>query len=279
MTDQWRQANGVKQAGGVRIVSVKPDSFAEEIRLEPGDILLAINRTPVNSVEEVGRVQAGLKPGDAVQLRVLRRNGGMATGLQCSSPACCRTARNNPRESEHFRTPRRRSSSAPAAFFFTAAKLRHMWDQAKGLAPLGAPQRNESMRRILGWACILALGALCWSAQSAAPARKKGKASTKKAASAPKKAPAAAASSTGGAAKKSSSTKRGKKGAPKVTWRNRQTAPAQERYKEIQDALAAKGYLKPEDANGFGVRARRMRSRSFKRNKTSKPRAKSTRSR
>lgn len=112
------------------------------------------------------------------------------------------------------------------------------------------------MRRILGWACILALGALCWSALSAAPAKKKGKASTKKttstkkAAAAPKKAPAAAASSTGGAAKKSSSTKRGKKGAPKVTWRNRQTAPAPERYKEIQDALAAKGYLKPEDANG-----------------------------
>jgi len=63
MTDQWRQANGVKQAGGVRIVSVKPDSFAEEIRLEPGDILLAINRTPVNSVEEVGRVQAGFETG------------------------------------------------------------------------------------------------------------------------------------------------------------------------------------------------------------------------
>ncbi len=75
MTDQWRQANGVKQAGGVRIVSVKPDSFAEEIGLQPSDILLAINRTPVNSVEEVNRAQGNLKPGDAVQLRVLRRGG------------------------------------------------------------------------------------------------------------------------------------------------------------------------------------------------------------
>jgi serine protease Do len=75
MTDQWRQANGVKQAGGVRIVSVKPDSFAEDIGLQPGDILLAINRTPVGSVEEVNRAQVNLKPGDAVQLRVLRRNG------------------------------------------------------------------------------------------------------------------------------------------------------------------------------------------------------------
>ena len=75
MTDHRRQANGIKQAGGVRIVSVKPDSFAEEIGLQPGDILLAINRTPVNSVEEVNRAQGNLKPGDAVQLRVLRRGG------------------------------------------------------------------------------------------------------------------------------------------------------------------------------------------------------------
>jgi serine protease Do len=75
MTDQWRQSNGVKQAGGVRIVSVEPDSFAEQINLQAGDILLAINRTPVNSVEDVNRAQANLKGGDAVQLRVLRRNG------------------------------------------------------------------------------------------------------------------------------------------------------------------------------------------------------------
>jgi hypothetical protein len=37
---------------------------------------------------------------------------------------------------------------------------------------------------------------------------------------------------------------------PAITWRNRQMQPTPERYKEIQDALAAKGYLKPEDATG-----------------------------
>lgn len=37
---------------------------------------------------------------------------------------------------------------------------------------------------------------------------------------------------------------------PATTWRNRQLAPTPERYKEIQDALVAKGYLKPEDASG-----------------------------
>jgi hypothetical protein len=37
---------------------------------------------------------------------------------------------------------------------------------------------------------------------------------------------------------------------PAVTWRNRQLQPTQERYKEIQQALLAKGYLQPEQANG-----------------------------
>lgn len=37
---------------------------------------------------------------------------------------------------------------------------------------------------------------------------------------------------------------------PMTTWRNRQAVPTPERYKEIQEALAAQGYLQPEDASG-----------------------------
>ncbi|MGA3236800.1 MAG: peptidoglycan-binding domain-containing protein [Bryobacteraceae bacterium] len=37
---------------------------------------------------------------------------------------------------------------------------------------------------------------------------------------------------------------------PAVTWRNRQLQPTPERYKEIQQALLAKGYLQPEQASG-----------------------------
>jgi peptidoglycan hydrolase-like protein with peptidoglycan-binding domain len=49
-----------------------------------------------------------------------------------------------------------------------------------------------------------------------------------------------------------STAKKGGKKAPvkRVTWRNRQTAPTQARYREIQEALAAKGYLPAESANG-----------------------------
>jgi Putative peptidoglycan binding domain len=54
------------------------------------------------------------------------------------------------------------------------------------------------------------------------------------------------------AGSKTTASRRGKKGPPvkSVTWRNRQVAPTPQRYKEIQDALAAKGYLNPEDASG-----------------------------
>jgi hypothetical protein len=143
------------------------------------------------------------------------------------------------------------------------------------------------MRTILGWAGIAALAALAWSADDVTPAKKTTapkKTVTKPAASAQKKAPAkkgatksaasaakkkAALSKTGvskaatapgtkashagvtKAGSKTTSARRGKKGpAKRVTWRNRQLAPTPQRYKEIQEALVAKGYLNPEDANG-----------------------------
>lgn len=39
---------------------------------------------------------------------------------------------------------------------------------------------------------------------------------------------------------------------PAVTWRNRQLAPTPDRYREIQEALAAKGYLKSEPNGVWG---------------------------
>src|SRR5580700_9672722 len=90
------------------------------------------------------------------------------------------------------------------------------------------------MRKILSWAAMAAMALLAWGADGATskkhPAKKSGT-STKT---------TAASSHAGG---KKAPVKR-------TTWRNRQLAPTPERYKEIQGALAAKGYLKPEEANG-----------------------------
>ena len=56
------------------------------------------------------------------------------------------------------------------------------------------------------------------------------------------------AASKKGASKRSPS-KAGTKGA-RTTWRNRQLAPSSDRYREIQNALAIRGYLDPQDATG-----------------------------
>ena len=93
--------------------------------------------------------------------------------------------------------------------------------------------------RILSWLLCLAMTALAWSA---APAKKP---------SARKKAPSKFIGPVASAKSKTGSAGKSKKSSAKATtWRNRQMVPTQDRYKEIQEALAAKGYLEPEHATG-----------------------------
>ena len=67
---------GLKESG-VRIVGeAVPGSFAEDVGLLPDDVITAINRQPVKTVEDVKRIQGTLKPGDAVAFRVLRKARG-----------------------------------------------------------------------------------------------------------------------------------------------------------------------------------------------------------
>jgi hypothetical protein len=98
------------------------------------------------------------------------------------------------------------------------------------------------MRKLLFITAMAALLALDWSAARAA-------ASTKKKESSHKTVPAKTTSAKKAPAK-SAAARKGKRSAPKTTWRNRQMAPSPERYKEIQDALVAKGYLQPGSATG-----------------------------
>ncbi len=85
LTDPRREALGLKEKGGVRVSSVIPDSFADDIGLLPGDVLTSINHQPINTVDDVTRVRNTLKPGDPVMFRVLRKargpNGEWATAF------------------------------------------------------------------------------------------------------------------------------------------------------------------------------------------------------
>ena len=71
-TDAERDAKNFEDKRGVVVTRLEPNSFAEEIGIRDGDVIVSINRQPVATVEDVRRLQAGLKAGDAVAFRILR---------------------------------------------------------------------------------------------------------------------------------------------------------------------------------------------------------------
>jgi serine protease Do len=77
LTERQIDNLGLKQLkGGVQIVKVEPDSFAEDIGLATNDVIVSINRQPVNTVDDVQHLRSAMKPGDAVQFKVLRKGQG-----------------------------------------------------------------------------------------------------------------------------------------------------------------------------------------------------------
>jgi serine protease Do len=73
LSDARRETLKLTTKGGVFISQVEPGSFAEDIGLQARDVLVSINRQPVNTVDDVKRLQANLKPGDAVAFRIMRQ--------------------------------------------------------------------------------------------------------------------------------------------------------------------------------------------------------------
>jgi len=70
LTEQERDL--VDSRRGVMVTLVEQDSFAEELGLQVGDVIDSINRQPVNSLEDIKKVQEKLKPGDAVAFHVVK---------------------------------------------------------------------------------------------------------------------------------------------------------------------------------------------------------------
>jgi serine protease Do len=58
---------------GVIVQDVKPGSFAEDVNLNRGDVILQINKQPVNSEEDFAKVESGLKSGQDVVFLVRPR--------------------------------------------------------------------------------------------------------------------------------------------------------------------------------------------------------------
>jgi serine protease Do len=69
---------------GLIVTSVPENSFGEDIEMEKGDIILAINRHPVSSVDDLKKITGSLKSGDAVAVLVVRPAAERVAPVQTS---------------------------------------------------------------------------------------------------------------------------------------------------------------------------------------------------
>jgi len=65
---------------GVIVQDVKPGSFAEDVNVARGDIILQINKQPVNSEDDFSRIEASLKSGQDVVFLVRQRGSSRQDG-------------------------------------------------------------------------------------------------------------------------------------------------------------------------------------------------------
>jgi serine protease Do len=65
---------------GVIVQDVKPSSFADDVGLSRGDVILEINKQPVNSEDDFSRVASSLKSGQDVVFLVRQRGSGRQDG-------------------------------------------------------------------------------------------------------------------------------------------------------------------------------------------------------
>lgn len=69
--DQMR----LRERGGVLITQIEAHSFAEDIGLQQRDVVLEVNREPIDSIRDLRDVQRSLKPGSDVAFKLLRWDG------------------------------------------------------------------------------------------------------------------------------------------------------------------------------------------------------------
>jgi serine protease Do len=75
MTPELAERLGIPAGKGVVVQEVRPGSFADDIGLQRGFIILEVNRQPVNSEEDFRRIQTQLKSGQDVVFLVQQGRG------------------------------------------------------------------------------------------------------------------------------------------------------------------------------------------------------------
>ncbi len=77
LTPEMAQRYNIKETTGVIVVEVEPNSKAQAAGIQPGDLIIEVNRKNVTSVKEFMNLVDYYKKGDGIKLLVKRMNGGL----------------------------------------------------------------------------------------------------------------------------------------------------------------------------------------------------------
>ncbi len=80
LTPEMASRLNVPSGQGVIVQEVKPNSFADDVGLTRGDVMLEVNKQPINSEEDFDRAQSGLKSGQDVVFLVRQQGAGRNGG-------------------------------------------------------------------------------------------------------------------------------------------------------------------------------------------------------
>jgi serine protease Do len=80
LTPEMANRLNVPSGQGAIVQEVKPNSFADDVGLTRGDIILEVNKQPVNNEEDFDRIQSGLKSGQDVVFLVRQQGAGRNGG-------------------------------------------------------------------------------------------------------------------------------------------------------------------------------------------------------
>lgn len=72
LTPKEKSDMSITENVGVKVTEVDPGSLGDDLGMEEGDVILSINRNPVTSPDDVKKIGATLKPGQAVAVHVAR---------------------------------------------------------------------------------------------------------------------------------------------------------------------------------------------------------------
>jgi serine protease Do len=75
VSPEMAERMGSPEGKGVQVTDVKPDSFGDDIGLQPGMVILKVNKQPVNSEDEFRKITSQLKSGQDVVFLVRAGRG------------------------------------------------------------------------------------------------------------------------------------------------------------------------------------------------------------